>query len=78
MSLIKILMPSTLKLENNAVIPPELIKLELGKWVKRSTIGAFIYMTAFITWVVVFQLNKDNFGPQWFVMSQEQETLTGW
>ena len=63
---------------NEEEIPPELIQMELEKWVKRSTAGSFISLTGLITWVVVFQLNKDSFGPGWFVMSQEEDVLTGW
>ena len=70
--------PHATATENEPAIPPELIKLELAKWVKRSTAGSFISLTAFITWIIVFQLNKDSFGPKWFVMSQEEEALTGW
>ena len=66
-------------IENNEdAIPPELIKLNLAKWVKTSAAGAFISITLLVTWIIVFQLNRDSFGPKWFVMAQEEEALTGW
>jgi hypothetical protein len=55
-----------------------LIKLNLAKWVKTSAAGAFISITLLVTWIIVFQLNRDSFGPKWFVMAQEEEALTGW
>uniref|UniRef100_A0A7S3VH86 Gamma-secretase subunit PEN-2 n=1 Tax=Chaetoceros debilis TaxID=122233 RepID=A0A7S3VH86_9STRA len=64
--------------DNEVIPPPEEIKAELTKWVKRSTLGSFIYTTAFITWVLVFQLNRDKFGPKWFIMSEDEEIRTGW
>lgn len=59
-------------------IDPSLVKAELKKWVKRSTIGSAISTAAFITWVLYFQLNRDKFSYNWFVMSPEEESLTGW
>jgi hypothetical protein len=56
----------------------EEIQRELGKWVKRSTVGSFISLALFVSWNVVFQLNKDNFGPKWFIYSPGNEILTGW
>ena len=54
------------------------IQMELCKWVKRSTIGSFVSTAIFTTWLVVFQINRENFGPQWFVYSPGDEVLTGW
>lgn len=54
------------------------IQANLCKWVKRSTIGSLLYTTGFITWILVFQLNQDSFGPSWFVMPQQEELRTGW
>uniref|UniRef100_A0A7S2HI88 Gamma-secretase subunit PEN-2 n=1 Tax=Helicotheca tamesis TaxID=374047 RepID=A0A7S2HI88_9STRA len=54
------------------------IQMELSKWVKRSTFGAFFGFSLFISWIVVFQVNKDHFGEGWFVMDQDEEDLTGW
>lgn len=54
------------------------IHFEMCKWVKRSTIGAFLSSTLLVTWVLVFQLNKESFGPKWFVYSSNDENLTGW
>ena len=54
-------------------------KQELVKWVTRSTRGAFIIMSLFITWIVVFQLNKDTFfSPSWLVMDETDAELSGW
>lgn len=64
--------------DGNEEISPELIQAELAKWIKRSTAGSFLSVTVFITWIVVFQLNRDSFGPKWFVMSQEEGERTGW
>jgi len=57
---------------------PEEIKAEVTKWVKRSSIGSAISVIVFVSWTIAFQLNKDNFGPKWFVMSQDDEDRTGW
>lgn len=54
-------------------------KQELRKWVTRSTCGAFIIMSLFIAWIVVFQLNKDTFfSPSWLVMDETDAELSGW
>ena len=57
---------------------PEIMKAEVAKWVKRSTIGSVVSSCLFISWVVTFQLNKDSFGPSWFVMAQDAGDSTGW
>jgi hypothetical protein len=59
-------------------VDPALVKTELTKWVIRSTIGSALMSTAFITWIIVFQLNRDRFSSNWFVMSPEDEISTGW
>mmetsp|Transcript_32444 Transcript_32444/g.48340 ORF Transcript_32444/g.48340 Transcript_32444/m.48340 type:complete len:161 (-) Transcript_32444:697-1179(-) len=64
--------------EDNPNLTPAEIEMELSKWVKRSTLGAFVGFTLFITWIVVFQVHKDSFGDKWFVMSVDKEDLTGW
>lgn len=57
----------------------QLNKQELIKWVTRSTRGAFIIMSLFITWIVIFQLNKDTlFSPAWLVMDETDAELSGW
>jgi hypothetical protein len=54
-------------------------KQELIKWVTRSTRGSFIIMSLFITWIVIFQLNKDTFfSPRWLVMDETDAELSGW
>eukprot|EP00555_Chaetoceros_dichaeta_P003801 CAMPEP_0198251314 /NCGR_PEP_ID=MMETSP1447-20131203/2181_1 /TAXON_ID=420782 /ORGANISM="Chaetoceros dichaeta, Strain CCMP1751" /LENGTH=156 /DNA_ID=CAMNT_0043936295 /DNA_START=154 /DNA_END=625 /DNA_ORIENTATION=+ len=52
---------------------PEEIKAEVTKWVKRSSIGSAIAVIVFVSWTISFHLNQDNFGPKWFVMSQDDE-----
>jgi len=54
------------------------IKAEVCKWVKRSSFGSAISITLFVSWLLLFQLNQSNFGPKWFVMSQDEEDRTGW
>jgi hypothetical protein len=51
---------------------------ELEKWVKRSTCGAFAVVTLFVAWIVTFQMNKEHFSPNWFVMSQTDAEVSGW
>jgi hypothetical protein len=51
---------------------------ELEKWVKRSTSGAFAVVTLFVAWIVTFQVNKEHFGPKWFVMDQTDAETSGW
>ena len=48
------------------------------KWVKRSTMSATLVVGLFVTWVAVFQVYKDSFGPNWFVMSEDEGLRTGW
>ncbi len=56
----------------------EEIHIELCKWVKRSTIGSFITTAMLVSWIITFQLNRDSFGPRWFVYAPGNEILTGW
>jgi hypothetical protein len=51
---------------------------ELEKWVKRSTRGAFAVVTLFVAWIVAFQVNREHFGPNWFVMDQTDAEVSGW
>ncbi len=64
--------------ENTDNPSQEEIEVELKKWVKRSTFGSFVSTVLLLTWVLVFQLNRDNFGASWFVYSPTDEVLTGW
>ncbi|KAL7468746.1 hypothetical protein ACHAXS_008974 [Conticribra weissflogii] len=57
----------------NAMAPKE-----LEKWVRRSTLSAFLVMTLFVAWIVAFQVNKESFGSGWFVMSESEEEKTNW
>jgi len=57
---------------------PQEIKAEVCKWVKRSSVGSAVSVTLFVSWLLIFQLNRDSFGPKWFVMSQDEEDRTGW
>jgi hypothetical protein len=59
-------------------VPKEIIQSELSKWVKISTMGSMISFVALISWIIAFQVNKENFGSNWFVMSPEEDILTGW
>mmetsp|Transcript_14215 Transcript_14215/g.29868 ORF Transcript_14215/g.29868 Transcript_14215/m.29868 type:complete len:169 (+) Transcript_14215:286-792(+) len=54
------------------------VSKELETWVGRSTLSAFLVMTLFAAWIVAFQVNKDNFGSGWFVMSESEEEKTNW
>mmetsp|Transcript_13157 Transcript_13157/g.28389 ORF Transcript_13157/g.28389 Transcript_13157/m.28389 type:complete len:152 (-) Transcript_13157:445-900(-) len=56
----------------------EMTRKQLSMWVKRSTIGAFVVMSLFVSWIITFQVNKDSFGPKWFVMDETDATKTGW
>jgi len=56
----------------------EMTRKQLETWVKRSTIGAFVVMSLFVSWIITFQVNKDSFGPKWFVMDETDATKTGW
>lgn len=56
----------------------EQIEEELKKWVKRSTVGSIISTALILSWILVFQFNKENFGANWFVYSPADEILTGW
>mmetsp|Transcript_13944 Transcript_13944/g.21179 ORF Transcript_13944/g.21179 Transcript_13944/m.21179 type:complete len:98 (-) Transcript_13944:78-371(-) len=54
------------------------VRQERDKWVKRSMYGAFVVLSAWAAWIVVFLSQKDSFGPEWFIMSQEEGDKTGW
>ncbi|KAL3790103.1 hypothetical protein HJC23_013614 [Cyclotella cryptica] len=51
---------------------------ELGKWVRRSTMGAFVMVSLFVAWIVTFQVNRESFGSNWLVMDKTEEESTGW
>mmetsp|Transcript_16449 Transcript_16449/g.15880 ORF Transcript_16449/g.15880 Transcript_16449/m.15880 type:complete len:139 (-) Transcript_16449:201-617(-) len=54
-------------------------KLALQYWVKRSFYSCILVTSLFITWILVFQLNKDSFGKKWFVVDVANPTdRTGW
>jgi len=56
----------------------EMIRNEVSKWVKRSTFGSVFMTSIFVAWVITFQLNRDSFGPKWFVMAPDEGESTGW
>jgi len=48
-------------------------------WVKRSFYSSIFVISSLITWILVFQLNKDSFGEKWFVVDVANPTdRTGW
>lgn len=51
---------------------------ELRKWVHRSALGAVSITLLFIAWTLIFQLNKSRFSDGWFVMSLDDEVVSGW
>ena len=52
---------------------------ELKKWVKRSSVGSLVSIGVIVAWACLVQLEKGNlFGPKWFVMSEDEEELSGW
>ena len=59
-------------------VEEQLNRMELKKWVKRSTSGAVIVMGAFIAWIITFQTNKEFFGPKWFVVDETEASQSGW
>ena len=64
--------------EDEARLHAQVVHKEVEKWVKRSSLGAVLVVSLFVAWVVMFQVYKDSFGPQWFVMSEDQGEATGW
>mmetsp|Transcript_26629 Transcript_26629/g.58352 ORF Transcript_26629/g.58352 Transcript_26629/m.58352 type:complete len:175 (-) Transcript_26629:200-724(-) len=64
--------------EDEALLHAQMVQKEVEKWVKRSSLSAFLVVGLFLTWVVLFQVYKDEFGPQWFVMSEDPGEATGW
>lgn len=56
----------------------EQVKLETKKWVRRSLFGAAVVCSLWVAWIVVFQVFSDEFGPNWFVMSEDEAEKTGW
>jgi hypothetical protein len=65
---------------NQAAADPQspLEKEELRKWVHRSALGAVSVTSLFIAWTLIFQLNKSSFSDGWFVMSPDDEVISGW
>ena len=59
-------------------VEEQLNRMELKKWVKRSTSGAIIVMGAFIAWIITFQTNQEFFGPKWFVVDETEASQSGW
>jgi hypothetical protein len=59
-------------------VDEQLYMMELKKWVKRSTHGAVVVMGAFIAWIITFQVNKEFFGPNWFVVDETEASRSGW
>ena len=59
-------------------VDEQLNRMELKKWVKRSTHGAIIVMGAFLAWIITFQTNKEFFGPNWFVADETESNKSGW
>lgn len=53
----------------------EEVHKEVCKWVKRSTFGAILFTAMLTSWIIIFQLNKDTFGPAWFIRYEDE---TGW
>ncbi|KAL7491045.1 hypothetical protein ACHAWT_000524 [Skeletonema menzelii] len=74
--------PTVGQVGNNNVQEPsvedQLNKMELKKWVKRSTSGAVIVMGVFIAWIITFQTNKEFFGPNWLVVDETEASQSGW
>lgn len=64
--------------QSSSSVDEQLNLLELKKWVKRSTSGAVIVMGAFIAWIITFQMNKEFFGPGWFVVDETEASQSGW
>lgn len=56
----------------------QLQHMELKSWVQRSTYGASIIIPLFVAWIITFQVNKEHFGPKWFVLDQSESEVTGW
>jgi len=60
------------------IISREEIAKRVSKWVKRSTLGSFTMSLALVAWITVIQMNRDNFGPKWFVIPLTDAERTGW
>uniref|UniRef100_A0A7S2URL7 Gamma-secretase subunit PEN-2 n=1 Tax=Attheya septentrionalis TaxID=420275 RepID=A0A7S2URL7_9STRA len=64
--------------QQESIVSPEAIKKQVRTWVRRSTMGATTIAVIWIAWIISFQLNRDSFGPNWFIMSQDEADATGW
>lgn len=52
---------------------------ELKKWVKRSSVGSLVSIGVITTWACMVQLKTGNwFGPKWFIMTEDEENVSGW
>ena len=63
---------------DEARLEAQIVQQGVEKWVKRSTMSATLVVGLFVAWIAVFQVYKDSFGPNWFVMSEEEGERTGW
>lgn len=59
-------------------VPDEQMKAEIRKWVGRSATGSLIGFAILVAWNISFQVSRNSFGPEWFIMSQEEDERTGW
>lgn len=64
--------------EHSVEITAAEIEAETLKWVNRSSYSALSAFALFVAWIVTFQSTKGSWGPNWFVMSEDEAERTGW
>jgi hypothetical protein len=60
-------------------LTPEEIQMEVQKWVARCKIGAIVGVILFAAWIVLAQVLRGSvFPPSWYMLNQDDVTITGW
>ena len=57
---------------------PAEMELEEKKWVRREFLGVVLVGLAWLTWIIVFQVLREYFPPEWLVRGGDEAEMTGW
>ena len=57
---------------------PAEMELQEKKWVRREFVGVVLVGLAWLTWIIVFQVLREYFPPEWLVRGGDEAEMTGW
>lgn len=57
---------------------PEEIQMEAIKWMNRCKYSAMVVVAAWISWIVIVQVLRDQLPVSLFVLSPDSPQVTGW